>query len=288
MRLGLVINNNGAPALEAVRRLPALAEEAGYDSVWVTDHVVGVRSFEPVYGGTWMEPVTSLTYMAATTSRIRLGMGVLVVPYRDPVLTAKMIATIDRLSDGRVDLGIGTGWAKSEYHALGRGVFFEPRGKVTDESIALMLRCWEGGEFGWDGEFFRFRNIRFDPVPVQRPRVPLWIGSRTGQAAPIRRVAKYADVWHPTGLSPAELRRTGDELDDRAGRAVRRTVRLSRSDADGAAAWIDLLGAYRDVGCDEAAIDFGGTDADLAKPGALERVLEDALAVVARRSELAG
>ena len=83
MRLGLVVNNNGAPAVEAVRRMPVLAEEAGYESVWVTDHVVGVRSFQPVYGATWMEPMTALAWMAAATSRIRLGMGVLVVPYRE-------------------------------------------------------------------------------------------------------------------------------------------------------------------------------------------------------------
>lgn len=286
MRLGLVVNNNGATAIEAVRRMPALAEEAGYDSVWVTDHVIGVRSFQPVYGATWAEPLMSLAWIAGTTSRIRLGIGVLVVPYRDPVLTAKMVATLDQLSGGRVDLGIGTGWARSEYYALGRGELFEERGAVTDESLDLMLRCWEGGEFGWDGRFFQFRNIQFDPVPAQRPRVPLWIGSRTGQKAPMRRVAKYADVWHPTALSPDELRVTGDRLDEQARRKIRRTIRLSHGSATGTAAWIDLLGAYREAGCDEAAIDFGGLDADLGEPGALERVLDEARALVERRAEI--
>ena len=114
MRLGLVVNNYGAPATEAVRRMPVLAEEWGYDSIWVTDHVVGVRSFQPVYGATWMEPMMALAWMAAMTSRIRLGMGGLVVPYRDPVLTAKMVATLDQLSGGRVNLGVGTGWARRE------------------------------------------------------------------------------------------------------------------------------------------------------------------------------
>ncbi len=286
MRLGLVVNNNGAPAPEAVRRMPRLAEEAGYDSLWVTDHVIGVRSFRPVYGATWMEPLTSLAYIAATTARIRLGIGVLVVPYRDPVYTAKVIATLDQLSGGRVDLGVGTGWAQSEYHALGRGALFESRGAVTDESLDLMLRCWQGGEFGWDGRFFRFRNIQFDPVPVQRPRVPLWIGSRTGRQAPMRRVAKYADVWHPTGLSPDELRRTGDELDERAGRKIRRAIRHSHGAGRSVGESIDLLGAYREAGCDEAAIDFGGLDEELAKPGALERVLDAARELVERRREI--
>jgi probable F420-dependent oxidoreductase len=286
MRLGLVINNNGAPALDAVKRMSREAEALGYDSLWVTDHVIGVKSFKPVYGATWMEPLTSLAWIAAATEKIRLGIGVLVVPYRDPVYTAKVIATIDQLSDGRVDLGVGTGWAKSEYHALGRGAIFDQRGAVTDESLDVMLRCWEGGEFGWDGQFFQFRNIQFDPVPVQRPRVPLWIGSRTGQKAPMRRVAKYADVWHPTGLSPEELRQTGKELDDMAGRAIRRSVRLSHTQAATTDDWISLLGAYRDAGVDEAAIDFGGLDEALAEPGAIDRALDAARGLAERRGEI--
>jgi len=286
MRLGLVINNNGAPAVEAVKRMSREAEALGYDSLWVTDHVIGVRSFQPVYGATWMEPLTSLAWIAAATQKIRLGIGVLVVPYRDPVYTAKLIATIDQLSDGRVDLGVGTGWAKSEYHALGRGAIFDSRGAVTDESLDVMLRCWEGGEFGWDGKYFQFRKIQFDPVPVQRPRVPLWIGSRTNQKAPMRRVAKYADVWHPTGLSPKELEQTGQELDEMAGRTIRRTVRLSHTQAGSTDEWIELLGAYRDAGVDEAAIDFGGLDEELAKPGALDRTLDSARGLAERRGEI--
>ena len=286
MRLGLVVNNNGAPAVEAVRRMPVLAEEAGYESVWVTDHVVGVRSFQPVYGATWMEPMTALAWMAAATSRIRLGVGVLVVPYRDPVLTAKMIATLDQLSGGRVDLGIGTGWARSEYHALGRGDLFGERGAVTDESIEVMLRCWQGGEFGFEGKYFRFRSLQFDPVPVQRPRVPLWIGSRTGQRAPMRRVAKYADVWHPTGLSPEEIRESGDAVDEAADRAIPRTVRLSHAPAKSTDELIELLGHYREAGCIEAAVDFGGLDTDLAQDGALERTCDAAHALAEWRKEI--
>lgn len=286
MRLGLVINNNGAPATEAVPRMAQEAERLGYDSLWVTDHVIGVKSFAPVYGPTWMEPVTSLAWIAGMTSKIRLGIGVLVVPYRDPVLTAKMVSTIDQLSRGRVDLGIGTGWARSEYHALGRGDLFAERGAVTDESLDVMLRCWEGGEFGFDGKFFQFRKIQFDPVPVQRPRVPLWIGSRTDQRRPMARVAKYADVWHPTGLSPEEVARTGDELDALAGRKIRRTIRLAHAEASGVDEYLSLLGRYREAGCDEAAIDFAGMDAELAKPGALDRILDLAAGLAERRNEL--
>ena len=185
-----------------------------------------------------------------------------------------------------MDLGIGTGWARSEYHALGRGAIFDQRGAVTDESLDVMLRCWEGGEFGWDGKYFQFRKIQFDPVPVQRPRVPLWIGSRSNQKAPMRRVVKYADVWHPTGISPEELKQTGEQLDERAGRTIRRTVRLSHTQAGSTDEWIDLLGAYHDAGVDEAAIDFGGLDEELARPGALDRTLDAARELAERRDEI--
>ena len=286
MRLGLVVNNYGAPATEAVRRMPVLAEEWGYDSIWVTDHVVGVRSFQPVYGATWMEPMMALAWMAAMTSRIRLGMGVLVVPYRDPVLTAKMVATLDQLSGGRVNLGVGTGWARREYQALGRVDLFDARGSVTNESLDVMLRCWQGGEFDFEGKHFQFRSIQFDPVPIQQPRVPLWIGSRTGQGAPMRRVAQYADVWHPTGLTPEEVQESGAAVDDAAGREIPRTIRLAHGLGQTTAELIDLLSRYREAGCIEAAVSFGGGDPDLAQTGALEGVLEAAQALAEHRGKI--
>ena len=286
MRLGLVIQNNGSPAVEAVRRLPPLAEEFGYDSLWVTDHVVGVRSFQPVYGRTWMEPLTSLSHIAAATSRIRLGIGVLVVPYRDPVYTAKVIATLDQLSEGRVDVGVGTGWSRSEFHALGRGDLFEQRGAVTDEYLDVMLRCWEGGEFGFEGRFVQFRRIQFDPVPVQQPHPPLWIGGRSISGSPMRRAAKYADAWHPTGISAADFREGAARLDDMQGRKIRKTLRTSAMPGTSVDELLKQLAPYRDAGCDEVAIDFGGLDSDLDDPGALDRIIAIAEGLAARRAEL--
>ena len=100
------------------------------------------------------------------------------------------------------------------------------------------------------------------------------------------RVAKYADVWHPTGLGPEELARTGDELDAMAGRKIRRTIRLSHDEPRSTDDWIALLSRYRDAGCDEAAIDFGGLDEALAQPAAIDRILDDARALALRRGEL--
>ena len=288
MRLGLVIQNNGAPAPALARTMPRCAEELGYDSIWVTDHVVGVRAFRPVYGATWMEAFTTLAHAAASTSRVRLGLGVLVVPYRDPVLTARMITTLDHLSQGRVDVGVGTGWSRAEFHALGRGHLFDARGEVTNESLDLMLRCWQGGEFEWRGSGFDLRKMAFDPVPYQRPHPPLWIGSRSGRGAAMRRVAKYADVWHPTGLSPDELREAGDRLDALAGRPIRRSIRLSVAPGTSTSRLVEELAAYRAAGCEEAAVDLGGPDAALARDDASARILAAAQELAAQRDAIVG
>jgi probable F420-dependent oxidoreductase len=257
MRIGLVIPNTGVDAVDAVRRLPAEAERLGYDDVWVTDHVVGVRSLAPTHGPVWAEALTCLAYMAATTSRVRLGVGVLVVPYRQPVLAAKILATIDHLSGGRLDVGIAAGWARSEFHALGQGEHFESRGRVTDQRVELMLRCWEGGEFGWDSDVAEFRRMEFAPTPLQSPHPPLWSGGHNPTA--LRRAARFADVWHPSGVDPAELEQLGRRLDDLAGRPVARSIRL-RIPPGEVGDLPDLLDSYAQAGCIAAAVEFTEVD----------------------------
>jgi probable F420-dependent oxidoreductase len=253
MRLDVVLPNTGDYALESVRSVARL-EEMGFAGLWLTDHVIGMEGFT-VYGDYWLEILATLSYLAAATKTIRLGTGVLVIPYRDPVLTAKMLSTIDVLSGGRLDLGVGTGWARREFIALGRGALFEDRGAATDEALDVFMTCWKGGEVSHEGRWSRSSKIRFEPVPVQTPRPPFWIGSRGLAGAPLRRAAKYADVWHPTGLTPDAVRQGGEKLDSIAGRAVPRSIRL-RPPVDAQAAR-DLLRRYRDVGCVQAAIDFG-------------------------------
>jgi probable F420-dependent oxidoreductase len=224
VRLGIVVPNRGPHAVANVRTVPARLEAIGIHSAWFTDHVVGVRSFVPVYGPEWAESLVSLSYAAATTSSIRLAVGVLVVPYRHPVLAAKTLATLDGLSGGRLVVGIGTGWSRSEFDALGRLELFEQRGDYTDEALEVMCRCWEGGEFGWEGRWIRFRRMVAEPTPLQRPHPPLWIGGNRGHA--LRRAARWADAWHPTRLGPEEVAAVGDALDARAGRAVPRAPRI--------------------------------------------------------------
>jgi len=160
-------------------------ERLGLHSAMIADHIVFPVESRSTYpytvdgkhpsAGDALETFSILGVVAGATERLRLVTSVLVLPYRNPVLTAKMISTIDNLSDGRVILGVGSGWSKVEYAALGRFGLFDARGAVTDESIEVMRRCWEGGEFDWNGTHFTFRNMTFGPVPVQG-RLPIWVG----------------------------------------------------------------------------------------------------------------
>lgn len=251
MKIGYVIRNSGDHAIDAIKGLPQIAESLGYSTVWLTDHVIGLRHFQPVYEPEWAEIVTSMAYMAATTTSIRLGTGVLVIPYRDPVLTAKMIATIDRLSDGRVTLGIGAGWSKAEYGALGVMRHYPVRGAVTDESLDLMIRCWQGGEVDWKSASFELRAVNTDPVPVQRPHSPIWVGGQSPAA--LRRAARVGDAWHPTNIPAEEVATLASKLAALTDRPIPTTIRLNvkAEDLDRAA---EILGAYAAIGCIEAAV----------------------------------
>ncbi|MCW2830841.1 MAG: Luciferase-like, subgroup [Aeromicrobium sp.] len=228
LQLGIVCGNVGPDAISSVREVPVAAEELGFCTAWFTDHVIGLKAYQPVYRPEWAESLTSLAWAAARTSTIQLGVGVLVAPLRDPVYAAKAIATIDQLAGGRIVMGIGTGWAYREYEALGRAALFERRGAATNEAIDVMKRCWQGGTFGFDGAFTSFKEIEFAPTPPRA--VPLWIGGDSGPA--IRRAAKYADVWHPARLSAALVAQRGEQIDEAAGRPVERSIRLAYTAQD--------------------------------------------------------
>lgn len=254
MRVGLSIRNSGPDSLETVRRLPAAAEEWGYSSVWFTDHSVWSRAMAelPYHGALWDDVLACLAHCAATTRTVTMGPGVLVPALRDPVATARGLTTIDRLSGGRLAVGIGVGYLHDEYAALGRASLFDVRGAATDEAIELMKRCWAGGEFAWRGEHYGFdAPITFEPTPVQRPHPPIYIGGHSGPA--LRRAAKYADAWYPAVIEPAEVTRLGAELDERAGRRIPRVIRLVLPPEADVAAQLD---AYDDAGCDEVVVEF--------------------------------
>ena len=143
-----------------------------------------------------MEQLTTLAFLAGQTSFIRLVTSVMVVPHRSPVVTAKMLSTLDVLSRGRVTVGVGTGWLEEEFQALETQPFAE-RGAVTDEYIQVFKELWTSDSPRFDGKYCRFSNIDFLPKPIQKPHPPIWVGGEGRRA--IRRAAQLGDGWQPLG-----------------------------------------------------------------------------------------
>jgi probable F420-dependent oxidoreductase len=220
MRYGFYLPTRGPTATRAgILSLAREGERLGLDSAMVADHIVfPIESQSPypytVDGkhpseGDALDTFSILGVVAGATERVRLVTSVLVLPYRNPVLTAKMVASLDVLSGGRVTLGVGTGWLKEEFEALGSAPF-EARGAVTDEWIAIFKQLWSQSPASFDGRFYRYADIRCEPFPVQKPHPPIWVGGHSRAA--LRRTARHGDGWHPVGaiaaspLPPKEMR----------------------------------------------------------------------------------
>jgi probable F420-dependent oxidoreductase len=191
-------------------RIVSEGEAMGYDYCTISDHVMIPRDIEAKYpysdtgefpgraGGDRHEQLTTVAFVAAKASKLRLVTSVTVVPHRPPVLTAKIIATIDVLSEGRFTWGIGVGWCKEEFEAIGTEPF-EERGAVTDETIAVCRELWTHENPSFNGKYAKFSNVFFQPRPVQK-RVPIWVGGESGPA--MRRTARLGDAWYPIGTNP--------------------------------------------------------------------------------------
>jgi probable F420-dependent oxidoreductase len=150
-----------------------------------------------------LEPLATLAFLAGETNHVRLGVSVLIVPYRHPVFTAKFLASADELSGGRLVLGVGAGWMEEEFAAL--DIPFEERGPRTDEGLRVLRNLWETETSSFDGTWVRYENMRAFPKAsrTRRGTIPIWVG---GNAPPsIRRAAELGDGWHPINLSPAQL-----------------------------------------------------------------------------------
>jgi len=209
MRFGIWLPNCRHLATPAtIRRAAGRAEELGYDSVWVSDHVVVPRANVGNFGETIFDPLITLGVVAGATSRVRLGTTVLIVPYRQAVVTAKMVSSLDALSGGRVVLGVGAGWVAAESAML--GVPFAERGPMTDEYLRAMRELWTSPSPSFAGKYVRFDDLHFEPRPVQQPHPPIWVGGH-GRAS-LRRAAEFGAAWHPINRSPAELRAGVAEL----------------------------------------------------------------------------
>jgi probable F420-dependent oxidoreductase len=177
--------------VENIRRAAELSESLGFDSVWVTDHVVVPSPSIEAFGPDFYEAVTVMSYVAGITRRVQIGAAILIVPYRHPLVLAKMLATADQLSDGRMILGAGLGWLETESALL--GVPHRKRARIADESLAVMRACWESEQPEFPGEFFDVSGLHFAPRPHAGRRLPVLIGGAS--TAALRRAARLGDGW---------------------------------------------------------------------------------------------
>jgi probable F420-dependent oxidoreductase len=198
--------------IAAVGEVVRLAEDRGIDQVFIGDHVsMGADrgaypfgEFTPPLDYPWFEPITLMAAVANATRRIRLSMSILISPLRPAVLLAKQLATLDALSRGRVDAGLGIGWQRLEYEA--EGVPFESRGAILDEQVRACRALWREAPAAFHGDYVVFEGVYSYPRPVQPGGIPVWLGCAPTQRW-IARIADYCDGWIPLGLPPAEIAR---------------------------------------------------------------------------------
>ena len=213
MRYGFYLPTRGRSATpDALQRLVQRGEALGFHSVVVADHVVFPLRIASKYpytvsgvfpgSGDTLEQLTLVAFIAAHTQRLRLVTSVMILPHRPPVLAAKMLATLDVLSRGRLTVGVGVGWLREEFEALG-APDFDRRGAASDEILTIFKTLWTGSPASFRGEFFRFADVRCLPVPIQKPHPPIWIGGHSRAA--LRRAARHGDGWHPVGANPASM-----------------------------------------------------------------------------------
>ncbi len=198
---------------EKIARVARRAEELGYDSLWVSDHIVfpieltspypyspdGKLPLDPTHP--LLEPFTVLSYAAAVTKTVKLGTSVIIVPYRDPIISAKIIASLDVLSGGRFIFGVGVGWLGEEFQAL--RLDLKNRASQTREALLAMKACWTQDDPEFHGKFYDFGGIKFAPKPHQTPHPPIWFGGNSMPA--LKRAVELGTGWHAVWETPEEV-----------------------------------------------------------------------------------
>ncbi len=203
MKIGICLPHYGRP-IEVGRMLEvaARAEEVGLDSIWVTDHVIIPRDMSLIYRDHMLDPLAVLPWLAGVTSRVTLGTSVIVLPYRAPLPLAKLLASVDVLSGGRLVFGAAVGWVEGEFDAL--GVPFKERGSRTDEALTLIRALWTEEYPELTTARHHLQGVKASPMPLQRPRPPILIGGSSEAA--YRRVARLGDGWHASSMTPQAFR----------------------------------------------------------------------------------
>jgi len=274
---------------EVLAAVGAEADRRGVHTIWVGEHAVELPDYASAYPyaedgkmplpptSGLLEPFGTLSFLAAHTTTTRLGTAMCLLPQRNPVYTAKEVATLDWLSGGRVDFGVGVGWLREEFEAL--NVAWERRGARTDEYLAILAALWSGENEGIEGEFFSLPRCTVKPVPVQSPHPPVHIGGETDAA--LRRVARFGQGWHTFNRAPADMAGALARLDEllaehgrgRDGCTVTVCPYMQAFDADD-------VEAYAEAGADAVAALVLAVDVD-SVPGVFDAL--DPLVERARR-----
>jgi probable F420-dependent oxidoreductase len=206
MRVGInLINFGPGVSPESLARSAELAESLGYHLMMISDHVAITPDVQARYPAPFYDPFVTLGWLGGMTRRIELGTTVIILPYRHPLETARLAANLDRLSGGRLILGVGVGWARQEFEAL--GISFHQRGAMSDDYLGAIKAAWTHDVASYAGRFVSFKDVHTAPRPARAPHPPIWVGGASDAA--LRRAVRYGDAWHPIRIRVGWLRDTG-------------------------------------------------------------------------------
>ena len=275
MKLGFSLpNNQGVAHVNDLVTLAIEAESLGYHSVWVSEHLFHATYVANRLGDApYHEALTILTAVAGATSKVRLGTSVLVLPWHHPVQLAKRVASLDDYSGGRVSLGVGVAQTEDEFENL--GVPFTHRGRIADEMLTAMKILWTEKDPKFNGKYFNFDGLQFEPKPIQKPYPPLLIGGTSRRA--IERVVEHGDGWHALSQSPQDIAPVVNELRQRRSDTIDVSVRSMTTIMD--RSWdrpveervtmkgtleelTAMLQAYEHAGVDEVVLDSHSRDVE--------------------------
>lgn len=238
MKFGVFLPISGrAAGPETLAAAARQAEALGFEAVWAADRIVipwEIRTSYPYSDEhrfivppdrPFLEPLTCLAFLAGRTERIKLGISVLVLPYRHPLYWAKVATTLDSLTNGRFILGVGVGWMAEEFQAL--GLSFNERGALADEQLRVVETLWSEERAEFQGRYYQFRDLAFYPKPLQKPRIPIWVGGESVRAQ--KRAALFGDAWFPyfVKIAPEELATRFNEIRSWAAGAGKDPERIS-------------------------------------------------------------
>lgn len=221
MKFGLKLHHSGPGASPGhMLRWTRFAETLGMHLIMTADHAALTPDVLAQYPDPYYEPFTNMAWLAAKTRAMQLGTTVIVLPYRHPLHLAQLTTNVDQLSRGRLIFGVGVGWARQEFEAL--GVPYHKRGAMTDDYLAALKTLWTHDVASYEGPYVAFRDVKLSPKPVQQPHPPIWVGGSSEAA--LRRTVRFGDAWHPIGPRLSWLKQEGlpklRQIADAAGKPI--------------------------------------------------------------------